>query len=313
MQRIWSKAGAGIVFLAATLLPASGMAAQAGADATTGWVCGLVVDEGSSFIAGAQLQLYRQGEAGLEEAAPVAELASDQHGQFCLRDLAPGFYELQVVHAPFPMQPTRAAEVRAGLVNRLTPPLELQLEPGDPSVSVKESFDGMALGEARATLERLLRGDSTSLQELARRLLPKRGVVLPHNINRLVVGLDVKPLVDELLHQLDNRSLPPLKTARFVYLIGELSDPRNRSVVVPELLRRLRDARPLPSVRSPSDGEGAQTTYVSDIAITALARHSGKDFKWKYGQPPFQNRGPVNAARDWWRSELQKEAEKQSR
>jgi hypothetical protein len=299
-----------MVLLAGLLVVMPGATAQTGADATTGWVCGLVVDEASSIIVTAQLRLYRQGQAGPEQAAPVAEAASDEHGRFCLEDLAPGFYELEVAHAPWPVQPTRAVEIRAGLVNRLTPPVEMQLEPGDPSVSQRESFDGMALGEARATMEALLQGDSTDLGELARLLLPKRGVVLPHNINRLVIGLDVKPLVDELLRQLDSGSLPPLKTARFVYLIGELSDPRNRNTVVPQLLRRLSDARPLPSVRPPSDDVGAQTTYVSDIAITALVRHSGKDFKWKYGEPPFQNRGPVNAARDWWRSELQKQAEK---
>ena len=310
MHGMRSRTGVALVLLAGLLVVAPGAAAQAGADATTGWVCGLVVDEAASIIVEAQLRLYRQGEAGSEQAAPVAEGASDEHGRFCLRDRAPGFYELEVVHGPWPTQPTRAVEIRAGLVNRLTPPLELQLEPGDPSVSLKESLDGMSLGEARARMEALLRGDSTSLRELARRLLPKRGVILPHNINRLVIGLDVKPLVDELLRQLDRRSLPPLKTARFVYLIGELSDPRNRNTVVPELLRRLRDARPLPSVRPPSVDEPARTTYVSDIAITALARHSGKDFKWRYGEPPFQNRGPVNAARDWWRLELQKQAEK---
>jgi len=311
----WKRSNIGMMLAGLSLVLGSSAAApaaalQTGADATTGWVCGVVVDETFATVSGAQLRLHRQGE---DNPGPVAEATSDNHGQFCLRDLAPGFYDLHVAQAPWPAQPARRVEARAGLVNRLTPAVELLLEPGEPSVSLQESLDAMPLGEARATAERLLRGDSADLQELARRLLPKRGVVLPHNINRLVIGLDVKRLVDELLRQLDARSLPPLKTARYVYLVGEFSDPRNRHVVVPELLRQLSDARPLPSTRRPTDEEAPQTTYVSDIAVMALARHSGKDFKWKYGQPPYQNQGPINAARDWWRNELQKEAEKQSR
>lgn len=277
----------------------------------TGWVCGVVIDETTAFIADVRISLLPEDASGVPGADPVAEAKTDVHGQFCLQDLPPGFYALRPQRELWPPQPPRTVEVRAGLVNRLTPAIELELEPGEPRVSVQDSLDAMQPGEARATVESLLRrGDAASVQELARRLLPKRGPVLPHNLNRLVIGLDVKPLLDELIRQLD-RGLPPLKTARYVYLAGELADPKTRDIVIPVLLRSLRDGRPLPkrAVKRGEDGEG--TTFVSDIAIVALARFSGNDFKWKYGTPPLQNQSPITRADDWWRRELEKEADKQ--
>ncbi len=275
------------------------------ASSTTGWVCGQVFDESHGVVLGARLTVVQETMA--ESApTPLAEAGTDERGQFCLQDLAPGFYLLRVEHAPWPPQYPRRVEARAGLVNRLTPPIELELEPGEPRVSYEESFDGMSTSEARGVMERLLRrGDATSVHEAARRLLPKRGVSV--NLNRLTLGLEAKPLIDELLRQLD-RGLPPLKTARYIYVLGELADQRTREVVMPELLRRLNDGRLLPS--NPTLGEGESSTYVSDIAINAVLRFSGKDFKWNYGKPPIQNQRAIANAKEWWRLELERASEK---
>lgn len=290
------------------VVPGADAWTQAEKKRDTGWVCGTVRDETASLIAEAAVTLYPRGEAPTEKTA-VAQVTSGPHGKFCLRDLAPGFYELHVSREPWPPQPSRTVEVRAGLVNRLTPPIELEREPGAPHVSYEESFDGMPPGEARAVMERLLRqGDTASIQEVARRLLPKRGVAI--DLNRLVLGLDVKPLVDELLRQFDQGYLPPLKTARYVYVVSELADPRTPEVVMPALLRRLGDARSLPPDPASRFGESEGTIYVSDIAIHAVARFSGKDFNWKYGQPPWQNQRAIANARDWWRREVDKQSEK---
>lgn len=306
------RAGLALLLLALAPLAASA-APQQDTAPSTGWVCGLVVDEALSFIAAASVKLYPGDMDLAAERQPIAETVSDDHGLFCIRDLAPGFYQLRVEHERWPTQLPRRVEVRAGLVNRLTSPLELELEPGEPHVSYRESFDAMSPGEARGVMERLLQqGDAAGLRELARRLLPKRGAVLPFNLNQLVVGLEVKPLVSELLRQLD-RGLPPLKTARYVYLIGELADPITRDVVVPVLLRYLSDGRPLPSLVART-GEGSQgTSYVSDIAIVALTRQTGKDFKWKYGLSPMQNQSAIARARDWWRLELERERDRERR
>ena len=276
---------------------------------TTGWVCGQVRDESGGVIAGAGLTLLPKIEGGASESASAAEVASDEHGSFCIRDLSPGFYELLVAHPSWPPQPPRPVETRAGLVNRLTPPMELELEPGEPRVSFEESFDGMSAGAGRALMERLLQqADTASVRELARRLLPKRGVTI--QLNRLILGLNTRPLLDEVLRQLDRGYLPPLKTARYVFLAGELGDPRTREVVVPALLEKLRDARTLPAGPTGRFGEDANPVYVSDIAIQALARFAGKDFNWSYGKPPFQNERAMANARDWWRNELEKQTEK---
>ena len=271
---------------------------------STGWVCGTVVDETFSLVAEAELNLFSQVEPRTPEVEPVARTTSDAHGAFCLRDLPPGFYQLRVAKAPWHIQPPRPVEVRAGLMNRLAP-IELELEPGEPRISYEESFDGMPAGQGRAVMERLLqKGDTASVQELARRLLPKRGPRI--DLGRLVLGLDVKPLVEELMRQLDSGYLPPLKTARYVYVVGELADARTRDIATPLLLSKLRDPRRLPPNPYTALAEAGQTGYVSDEAIHALARLAGKDFNWKYGQPPLQNRSAIEAAQNWWRQELEK-------
>ncbi|MFQ5724731.1 MAG: carboxypeptidase-like regulatory domain-containing protein [Terriglobia bacterium] len=266
----------------------------------TGWICGGVVDETFSFVANARIAVYPQENPEAEE--PVAESPTDAHGAFCLRDLPPGFYQLRVEKDPWPPQASRTVEVRAGLLNRLNL-IELELEPGEPRVSHGESFDGMSPGEARGVLEHLLaQGDTISIREIARRLLPKRGPRI--DIGRIVVGLDVKPLLEELVRQVESGYLPPLKTARYVYLIGELADPRTQDAVTQLLLRKLRDARPLPP--SPYGADPGRVEYVSDYAIQALARLAGKDFGWQYGKPPVQNQRAIQSAQMWWQRELEK-------
>lgn len=276
-------------------------------NAATGWVCGVVLDEGVSFVAVAELTLQLPSGPGASE--PVARVASDERGSFCLQDLAPGFYELRVAREPWPPQSSRQVEVRAGLVNRLTP-IELEREPGEPRVSFAESFDGLPAVQGRGLMEQLLRkGDSASLQELTRRLMPKRGVQI--DVNRLALGLEIMPLLGELLRQLERGYLPPMKTARVVYLVGELSDPRTRDVVVPALLRKLRDARTVPANPAESFPGAEGTLYVSDYAINALARLAGKDFNWKYGKSPLENQRAINNAAEWWRLEVEKARDKQ--
>lgn len=311
-EPIWWAVLAGTlcVWLGAPSSPAAQSPAPASSqemNAATGWVCGVVLDEGVSFVVGVELTLHLSSEAGAGE--PVARVTTDERGSFCIQDLAPGFYELRVASQSWPTQASRQVEVRAGLVNRLTP-IELEREPGQPRVSFAESFDGLPLAQGRGLMEALLRrGDSNSLQELTRRLLPKRGVQA--DVNRLTLGLDVKPVLDELLRQLERGYLPPLKTARYVYLVGELADPRTREVVVPALLRKLRDARTLPANPTESFPGAAGTLYVSDYAINALARLAGKDFNWKYGKPPLENQRAINNAAEWWRLEVEKQREKE--
>lgn len=303
--------------LVLVLLLATPLVAQE-ANQSTGWVCGAALEEGVAFAVGAQLRLYsasvaeaNAGGAADSAAEPAARLTSDEHGSFCFTDLPPGFYELRVVHEGWPLQAARTVEARAGLVNRLTP-VELEREPGEPRVGFAESFDGMPQMQARGVLEQLLRrGDAASLQEAARRLLPKRSVTV--DVNRLMPAMDPKPLVQELLRQLESGYLPPMKTARFVYVLGEISDPRTRDIVAPVLLRKLRDGRALPS--TPTDAfPGAEgTLYVSDFAVFALARQAGKDFNWRYGKSPLENQKAISAAQDWWRQETEKGQEKQRR
>lgn len=267
---------------------------------STGWVCGGVVDESFSLVAEAELTLLPAAEPGAPEPPPAARGTTDAHGTLCFQDLPPGFYQLRVSKAPWPIQPLRPVEIRAGLMNRLTP-IELELEPGEPRVSFQESFDGMPPAQGRALMERLLlAGDSTSIKELARRLLPKRGVRT--DLGPLVLHLDIKPLMDELLRELDGGYLPPLKTARYVYVVGELIDARTRDAAAQLLMRKLRDGRRLPA--GPAGVTDPGTVYVSDVAIYAFMRLSGKDFGWKYGQPPLQNEKAIQGARTWWDNEV---------
>jgi hypothetical protein len=279
-----------------------------------GWVCGFTLEEGVGLAIGAELSLYppagTTGNGGVGESSgePVARVTSDEHGSFCFTDLAPGFYELRVAHAGWPLQSPRSVEVRAGLMNRLAP-IEFEREPGDPKVSFAESVDGMPPMQARGVLEQLLRqGDAASLQEAARRLLPKRSVIV--DVNRVMPAMDPKPLLQELVRQLEGGYLPPMKTARVVYVAGEITDPRTRDIAMPVLLRKLRDGRSLPP--SPSDTfPGAEgTLYVSDFAIHALARIAGKDFNWRYGKSPIENQKAITAAQEWWRQEAAKEQSK---
>lgn len=281
-------------------LSAQQAARPAGGNQTTGWVCGAVVDESFSLVAEADLILLPAAQPGAPEPAPAAHGTTDAHGSFCFEDLPSGFYQLRVAKAPWPIQPLHPVEIRAGLLNRLTP-IELELEPGEPRVSYEESFDGMPPAQGRAIMERLLlQGDSASIKELARRLLPKRGVRI--DLGPLVLHLDTKPLMDHLMRELDSEYLPPLKTARYVYVVGELIDARSRDAAAQLLLRKLRDGRRLPAGPAAAFGEPG-TSYVSDVAIYAFARLSNKDFGWKYGQPPLQNQPAVERARTWWENE----------
>ena len=291
------------VLLAGSSTPAL---AQEGQARGTGWLCGVVLDEAGGFASEATLTVFPEGQPKSVPPEPVAAASSDPRGSFCFKDLSPGFYDLQVAKQGWLLQlPQRHVEVRAGLVNRLTP-IELELEPGDPRVSIAESFDGMPLGQARGMLEELLRkGDRDSLAEAARRLLPKRGVRF--ELARLPRGMDPKPLVDLLLRRLDGVVLPPLKTARYLYVVAELSDPRNEGVIIPLLLNKLRDGRRLPAVAVPSEGP----SYVSDIAMQELTRLAGKSFRWKFGQTPLQNGRSISSAQAWWRDELRRRSDRQ--
>ncbi len=263
-----------------------------------GWICGRARLENGSPAIQAQLVLRPDGQP---EAAPLAEMGVDRNGDFCFEGLAGGFYDLAFNTANWPLQPPRRVEARAGLVNRLTPPIEIQFEPGDPSVSFEESFDGMSVTRGNVLLRELLEvGDTNALSEAVRRFLPKRAVTI--ELNRLTAGLDAKPLVHELMRGLLEGTLPPIKTARYVYLIGELGDPRVEEVVVPFLLDRLRDGRTLPLGATMTENP----VYVSDIAIQELTRYAGKDFRWAYGQPPLRNLSAINRARNWWRIEVEK-------
>jgi len=286
------------VFLAgllATVL-ASGLSARAQEEKTGGWVCGMVRLENGGFAVESQVLLFPEGQP---DGEPVVQITGDTRGQFCFEGVPQGFYELLVEHEGWPRQLTRRVEVRTGLVNRLTPSIEVQLEPGDPSVRYEESIEGMPTAEARALLGDLLKkGDQISLGEAARRFLPKRGVSI--DLNRILGG-DPKALVQELMRQLEETRLPPLKTARYLYIIGELGDPRIEDVLVPFLLH----GRVLPQAATMSE----RPVYVSDIVIQEVMRYSGKDFKWEYGLSPILNQRAIRRARDWWRNELAKRNE----
>lgn len=294
------------LFLAVLLgAPLLGSAQEAPAPAQeTGWACGVVVDESYAQVAEAELKLYP---APADAAAePLATTKSEAHGGFCFQDLAPGFYELRVAKSPWPPQPHRSVETRAGLMNRLNP-IELELEPSEPRVSFEESFDGMPPSQARATLEQLMRaGDAASLREAARRLLPKKGVRI--EIGRMMIGMDPKPLAEEVIRQLEGSPLPPLKTARYLHALNELIDPRTIPNAMRVFLRKLRDSRVVPSL--PSAAIPDRTVYVGDVAIEGIARISGKDFKWQYGVPPMQNQGPIQGAHTWWSQEQERKAQK---
>ena len=295
-----------VVLVSLTLAPFVPLYATQGeqdgpANAQSGWVCGAVVDETYAQVAEAELKLY-PASSSAAAAEPVTMDVSEAHGGFCLRDLAPGFYELRVAKHPWPPQLARSVEIRAGLMNRLNP-IELELEPNEPRVSFAESFDGMPTGQARSVLEGLMQaGDAASLREAARRLLPKNGVRI--EIGRMLLGIDPKPLVEEVLRQVEGGPLPPLKTARYLHVLGELEDPRTETNVMRALLSKLRDGRLVPSL--PSSGTADRAVYVSDVAIEGVAHIAGKDFKWRYGLPPMQNQSAIQGAYTWWTQEQQR-------
>ena len=292
-----------LVLLLAAPLPAAAQSAPP-ESAAAGWVCGLVVDESHAQVAEAELKLYPAPTPAAAE--PVATTTSEVHGGFCFQELAPGFYELRVAKSPWPPQPPRNVEIRAGLMNRLNP-IELELEPSEPRVSFEESFDGMPPSQARATLEQLMRaGDAASLREAARRLLPKKGVRI--EIGRMMIGMDPKPLAEEVIRQLEGPPLPPLKTARYLHALNELADARSIPNAMRVFLRKLRDSRVVPVL--PSAEIPGRTVYVGDVAIEGIARIAGKDFKWQYGVPPFQNQGPIQGAHTWWSQEQERKASK---
>ncbi len=100
-----------------------------------------------------------------------------------------------------------------------------------------------------------------------------------------------------------------MKTARYVYLIGELADPRTIDAATRLLLDKLRDGRPLPPSPHNPISEQGRMAYVSDLVMHALARLAGKDFDWQYGKPPMQNRSAISRARNWWQQELARRQE----
>lgn len=274
------------------------------AEAQVGSVCGLVVEESQTQVAEAQVQLLAAGSADPSKAA-----STDARGEFCFADLLEGSYTLTVSKKPWPDQLVRIVEVRADHTTRLK--IELEYEPGEPRASFEESLDGLDPGERRAVVERLLAaGDSQSLHELARRLVPKRSVGI--ELGFLVRGLQTGKLVEEVLRYLERGYLPPLKTARFLHVLGELGDER----VIPLLLNKLTDGRRLPPgnyVTWNGLYDPAQRYYVSDEALRALTKMSGRDFKYQLGKPPLSNQRAIDNAREWWRQEQAKKQERQRR
>lgn len=289
----------GLAAAAVAAAPAGQLSAQE--PVSGGWICGKVMLENGTPALQAKLSLLPGGEPN---ASSVASSSVDRAGDFCFKDLAAGFYQLRVVVPRWPPQPPRRVEAREGLVNRLSPNVEVQFEPGDPSIRFEESFDGMSVTSANTLLRELMgKGDTTSLREAVRRFLPKRGVTI--DLDRLIAGFDPKPLAQESMRLLDEGVLPPLKTARYAYLIGELGDVRTEEILIPFLLQRLTDGRPLPLEATLTDNP----VYVSDVVIQEISRYAGKDFRWKYGVPALQNSGAISRARSWWRDEIRRRNE----
>lgn len=270
--------------------------------AQTASLCGVVVEESQSQVAEALVELIL---AGAPE--PAATALTNARGEFCLPDLPEGSYTLKVSKKPWPDQLARPLPLQAGNLTSLK--VELEYEPGEPRASYAESLDGLQPGERRAVMERLLMaGDTESLRELARRLVPKRSVGI--ELGRLVRGLQTQKLVEELMRQLERSYLPPLKTARYLHALGEVGDER----VTPFLLSKLSDGRRLPPgnyVTWNGLYDPAQQYYVSDEAALALAKLTGKDFKYELGRSPIANQRAINSAREWWRNEQIKKQERQ--
>ncbi|MBI4462408.1 MAG: carboxypeptidase regulatory-like domain-containing protein [Acidobacteria bacterium] len=269
-----------------------------------GNLCGVVFEESQTQVFEAEVALIAVG-----AAEPVVSALTNDRGGFCFTDLPAGSYTLEVAKKPWPNQPTRTVTVEAG--NTTLTKIELEYEPGEPRGTFEESFDGMGPDEQRGVLERLLAaGDTESIHELARRLVPKRSVGI--ELGRLARGLDTRKLVDEMIRYLERGYLPPLKTARFLHALGELSQPGDTRII-PLLLSKLTDGRRLPPgnyVTWSGLYDPAKQYYVSDEALLALAKITGRDFKYELGRSPIANQRAINSAREWWRNEL---AKKQSR
>jgi hypothetical protein len=290
-----------LVFLALSLL-AAGLPLQA----QTGDFCGLVVEESQTQVADAEVHLF-----AADGTEPLAT-TTDGRGEFCFRGLAAGSYAFQVVRKPWPAQPRHTVEVLAGDTSLRK--VELEYEPGEPRASFGESLDGLGPDDRRAVLEGLLvAGDTESLRELARRLVPKRSVAI--ELGRLTRGLETRRLVDELIRWLERGYLPPLKTARFLHALGELGTLEDDRIIA-LLLRKLTDGRRLPPgnyVTWAGLYDPARQYYVSDEALLALTKLSGKDFNYELGRSPLANQRAIENAREWWRQEVAKKSERERR
>ena len=292
--------------LAAAILAALAAVASAPlplpAQLQTWSLCGLVVEESQVQLAEVEVALVPAGASEPPipaEVSPRLTELTDERGEFCFFGLAAGTYALTASKKPWPPQPTHQVQIGPGQPGVIK--LELEWEPGEPRAAFEESFDGLDAGQRRDLLERLLRqGDTESLHELARRLVPKRSVGI--ELAPLTRGLEIKKLVDELLRYLERGYLPPLKTARFVHVLGELGDER----AIPLLLRKLSDGRQLPHgsyVTWAGFYDSEKNYYVSDEAALALSKLTGRDFKYQLGLPPLSNQRAIDSARAWWRDE----------
>lgn len=265
-----------------------------------GNLCVAVVEESQTQVSEAEVAVLASGSDD-----PLATGQTDDRGGFCFTGLSEGSYTLRVAKKPWPNQPTHAATIQAG--NTTLTKIELEYEPGEPRAAFEESFDGMGPDEQRGVLERLLAaGDTESIRELARRLVPKRSVGI--ELGRLARGLETRTLLDEMIRYLERGYLPPLKTARFLHALGELSQPGDTRII-PLLLGKLTDGRRLPAGNYATWSglyDPEKQYYVSDEALLALAKVTGRDFKYELGRSPIANQRAINSAREWWRNELAK-------
>lgn len=279
-----------------------------GAEAQTGTVCGMVVEESQTQVAEAEVQLWPAGGGDA-----LARATTNVRGEFCFENVLAGSYSIWAGRKPWPEQPAKCCiTVDAGGTTSVR--IELEYEPGEPRASFEESLDGLGPDDRRAVLEGLLvAGDTQSLHELARRLVPKRSVAI--ELGRLTRGLETRRLVDELIRWLERGYLSPLKTARFLHALGELGTPEDDRIIA-LLLRKLTDGRRLPPgnyVTWAGLYDPARQYYVSDEAMLALTKLSGKDFNYELGRPPLTNQRAIENAREWWRQELAKKSERERR
>lgn len=287
-------------FLLAALL-AGALGAPKLRGSQTGNLCLLVVEESQTQVVEAEIKILPEG-----GTAPLVAGLTDQRGVACFENLPAGRYTLQVAKKPWPAQPAHGLEIQADQLTEWK--IELEYEPGEPRATYEESLEGMEPGQRRGVIEQLLvAGDAQSIRELTRRLVPKRSVAI--DLGFLTRGLDTKKLVDEIVRYLERGYLPPLKTARFLYSLGELGDER----VVPLLIRKITDARRLPPGNYVThDGiyDPARQYYVADEAARALVRITGREFHYEFGRSPIANQRAIEQFRDWWRQEELKKQER---